>query len=125
MTELNQVYKCNVCGNIVEVLHTGQGQLVCCGENMELIKEKQEDEGLEKHVPVVEKTDNGVKVKVGSVPHPMIQEHYIEWIEAETVDGKIVKRFLKPGDVPEAGFCSKAEIASARAYCNIHGLWKS
>jgi len=124
MTKLNQVYKCNVCGNIVTVLHTGQGELVCCAQPMELIQEKKEDEGLEKHVPVVEKIEDGTKVKVGSEPHPMTDEHYIEWIEAKVVDGQIINRFLKPGDAPESRLCSKADVISARAYCNIHGLWK-
>ena len=91
---------------------------------MELIKEKQEDEGQEKHVPVVEKTDNGVKVKVGSVPHPMEDKLYIEWIESKTADGKVIKRFLKPGDAPESGLCNSSDAVSARAYCNVHGLWK-
>ncbi|NQU82393.1 MAG: desulfoferrodoxin [Parcubacteria group bacterium] len=125
MTQLNQIYKCNVCGNIVEVLHTGEGELVCCGQPMELLKEKQEDEAQEKHVPVVEKTDKGVKVKVGSTPHPMTEEHYIEWIEVETSDGRIGKKFLKSGDAPEAEFSPRVEVLEARAYCNIHGLWKS
>jgi superoxide reductase len=124
MAELNQVYKCNICGNIIELLHTGQGQLVCCGEPMELLVEKNQDEGSEKHVPVIEKTEKGYRVKVGSVPHPMEEAHYIEWIEI-MVDGKTYKKFLKPGDQPEVEFCLEAENVSARAYCNIHGLWKS
>jgi len=125
MTELNQIYKCNVCGNIVEVLHTGEGTLVCCGQNMELLKEKTQDEGQEKHVPVVENTDDSAKVKVGETPHPMTDEHYIEWIESTTIDGKRVKKFLKPGNEPKAKLCAEAKAVSARAYCNIHGLWKS
>lgn len=124
MTELKQVYKCNICGNIVEVLHTGVGELVCCGQPMELLKEKTEDVGQEKHVPVIEKTDKGVLVKVGSVPHPMEEEHHIEWIEI-IADGGVYRRFLKPGDRPEAEFCIKADSIQAREYCNIHGLWKS
>lgn len=124
MTELNQVYKCNICGNVVEVLHTGKGQLVCCGQPMELLKEKAEDEGQEKHVPVVEKADGGVKVKVSSVPHPMEEKHHIEWIEV-LAGGRVCRKFLKPGDAPEAVFGLGAERASARAYCNVHGLWKS
>jgi len=124
MTQLKQVYKCNVCGNIVEVLHTGVGQLVCCGQPMELLKEKTEEEGLEKHVPVIEKTETGVKVKIGSIPHPMEEKHYIEWVEI-IVDGKYCRKFLKPGDKPEAEFEVKAEKIEAREYCNIHGLWKS
>jgi len=124
MTELKQVYRCNVCGNIVEVLHAGVGQLVCCGQPMELLKEKTEDTGLEKHVPVIEKTDSGFRVKVGSIQHPMEENHYIEWIEL-IVDDKIYRRFLKPGEKPEAGFEIKAEKATSREYCSVHGLWKS
>jgi len=124
MTELKQVYKCNICGNIVEVLHTGVGKLVCCGEPMELLKEKVEDVGQEKHVPVIEKTETGIKVKVGSIPHPMEEKHYIEWIEV-TTDGVSYRKFLKPGDNPEAEFEIKAGKIEAREYCNIHGLWRS
>ena len=124
MTELRQIYKCNICGNVVEVLHTGVGQLVCCGQPMELLKEKTEDVGQEKHVPVIEKTATGVKVKVGSVPHPMEEKHFIEWIEI-IAGGRVYKKFLKPGMTPEAEFDVKAEKIKAREYCNIHGLWKS
>ncbi|MEE9322980.1 MAG: desulfoferrodoxin [Candidatus Aenigmarchaeota archaeon] len=124
MTEQNQVYKCNVCGNIVEVLHAGVGQLVCCGQPMELLKEKTEDEGQEKHVPVIEKTDSGIKVKVGSIPHPMEENHYIEWVEI-IADGEVYRKFLKPGENPEAEFGIKAENIEAREFCNVHGLWKS
>lgn len=124
MTELKQIYKCNVCGNIVEVLHAGVGQLVCCGQPMELLTEKTEDVGLEKHVPMIEKVGDKVKVKVGSVPHPMEQKHYIEWIEIIT-DGKTYRKFLKPEDKPEAEFEIIDEKIEAREYCNIHGLWKT
>ncbi len=134
MTELNQIYKCNKCGNIVEVLHVGGGQLVCCGGPMELLAEKTEDQGKEKHVPVIEKTEKGYKVKIGSIPHPMEEAHYIEWIEI-IADGKICRKFLKPGeasadakalaDKPEAEFYIEAENVTAREYCNVHGLWKS
>ena len=124
MTELKQIYRCNVCGNIVEMLHTGDGELVCCEEPMELLKENTEDEGREKHVPVIEKTETGIMVKVGSIPHPMEKEHYIEWIEI-IADKKVYRKFLKPGDKPEAEFCIEAEKVEAREYCNIHGLWKS
>ncbi len=124
MTAQKQIYKCNICGNVVEVLHAGVGQLVCCGQPMELLKEKSRDVGQEKHVPVMEKSDTGVKVKIGSVPHPMEEAHYIEWIEI-TADGKVCKKFLKPGDKPEAEFEVKAEKITAREYCNIHGLWRS
>ena len=124
MTELRQVYKCNVCGNIVEMLHNGVGKLVCCGQPMELQKEKTEDVGGEKHVPVIEKTESGVKVKVGSVSHPMEEKHYIEWIEV-IADGKVYRQFLKAGDKPEAEFMVKADSIEVREYCNVHGLWKS
>lgn len=121
MTELKQVYKCNVCGNIVEVLHTGVGELVCCGQPMELQTEKNTNEGKEKHVPVIEKVDeNTVKVKVGSVPHPMEEAHYIEWIELDNS-----KVYLKPNQAPEAEFKTTSQNPQARIYCNVHGLWKS
>jgi superoxide reductase len=123
MTEKNQVYKCNVCGNITEVLSTGVGELVCCGQPMELLVEKTQDQGAEKHVPVTEETDKGIKVKIGSVEHPMEDAHYIEWIEI-IVDGKSYKEFLKPGQKPEAEFCVSGENIIVRTYCNIHGLWK-
>ena len=124
MTIQKQVYKCNVCGNIVEVLHAGKGELVCCGQPMELLQEKTADVGLEKHVPVVEATDRGIKVKVGDVPHPMEEKHYIEWVEI-IADGDIHRKFLKPGDKPEAEFEIRPQKVSAREYCSIHGLWKS
>ncbi len=124
MTVQKQIYKCNICGNIVEVLHAGAGQLVCCGQPMELLKEKTEDVGKEKHVPVIEKTKERTLIKVGSVPHPMEEKHYIEWIEI-IADGVVYRKFLKLGDNPEAEFEIKAERIEAREYCNIHGLWKS
>lgn len=124
MTKLNQIYKCTKCGNIVEVLHAGEGELVCCGEPMAIQKENTVDAAAEKHVPVIEKTEKGIKVKVGSVPHPMEETHYIEWIEILT-DGKAYRKFLKPGDTPEAEFCVEAENITAREYCNLHGLWKT
>ena len=124
MTELRQIYKCNICGNIVDVLHSGVGQLVCCGQPMELLTEKTEDVGLEKHVPVIERVGNKVKVKVGSVQHPMEEKHYIEWIEI-IADSKTCRKFLKPGAKPEAEFETTAEKIEAKEYCNIHELWKS
>lgn len=124
MTKQLQVYKCEVCGNIVEVLHAGVGQLVCCDQPMKLMEENTVDAAREKHVPVVEKTADGFKVKVGSVPHPMEEKHYIEWIEL-IADGKAYRQFLKPGGTPEAVFCIKGDNITAREYCNIHGLWKS
>lgn len=120
-----QVYKCEVCGNIVEVLHGGDGDLVCCGENMKLLDEKSVDQGKEKHVPVVEKTDKGFKVKVGDVPHPMEEKHFIEWVELIDENGKAYRQFLKPGQAPEAVFCIDAQKVTAREHCNIHGMWKS
>jgi superoxide reductase len=123
MAEKLQVYKCNVCGNIVEVLHGGVGELVCCGKPMELLNEKTADAATEKHVPVIEKVDGGYKVKVGSVPHPMEEKHYIEWIEL-LADGKAYRQFLEPGSEPEAVFNVEADSVSAREYCNVHGLWK-
>lgn len=124
MTERNQVYKCPLCGNIVEVLHTGAGELVCCGQPMKLMAENTVDAAKEKHLPVVEKTAKGYKVSVGSVAHPMEEKHYIEWIEL-VADGEVHRRDLKAGDAPVAEFCVSAAIATARAYCNLHGLWKS
>lgn len=124
MTKVREIYKCNVCGNIVEVLHEGAGTLVCCGKPMEKLIEKTEDVGREKHVPVIEIKDNLIKVKVGSVAHPMEEKHYIEWIEL-IVDNKIYKKFLKPGEKPEAEFEAKGKKIEAREYCNLHGLWKS
>lgn len=124
MTVQKEVYRCNVCGNIVEVLHEGVGELVCCGQPMELLKEKSEDEGNEKHVPIIEKTENGYKVKVGSVPHPMEEKHYIEWIEI-IADGIAYRKFLNPGETPEATFSTDAANITAREYCNLHGLWKA
>jgi superoxide reductase len=123
MTERLQVYKCEICGNILEVLHEGQGELVCCGQPMMLLVEGAVDAAKEKHVPVVEKTAGGIKVKVGSAPHPMEEKHYIEWIEV-VVDGKAYRQFLKPGGAPEATFNIEAGQITAREYCNIHGLWK-
>ena len=124
MTQINQIYKCNLCGNIVQMLHAGAGELVCCGQPMELLLEKTEDAGLEKHVPVIEKTASGVRVKVGSIPHPMEKEHFIEWIEI-LVDGVNYRKFLKPEDKPEAEFCVEGKNIVAREHCNIHGLWKN
>jgi len=118
MTQKLEVYKCNVCGNITEVLHAGAGELVCCGQPMEKQIEKSEDEGQEKHLPVIE----GGVVKVGSAPHPMDKDHHIEWI-AVNANGKVLRKFLQPGDEPKAEFNIKS-ITSAREYCNIHGLWR-
>jgi len=123
MAERLQVYKCEHCGNIVEVLHGGAGELVCCGQPMVLLTENTVDAAREKHVPVVEKIDGGVKVSVGSVAHPMEENHYIEWIEL-LADGKAYRQFLEPGDAPEATFDIEADQVFAREFCNLHGLWR-
>ena len=124
MTELKQLHKCNVCGNIVEVLHTGQGKLVCCNQEMELLQEKTSDKGKEKHKPAIEKTETGFKIKVGLIEHPMEEGHHIEFIEAIS-NGKVYRRHLKPGDKPEAVFCIEADNIKARIYCNLHGAWQT
>lgn len=124
MAEKLEVYKCAACGNIIEVLHGGAGELVCCGEPMKLFTENTVDAAKEKHVPVIEKTADGYKVTVGSVAHPMEEKHWIEWIEL-VADGKAYRQFLNPGDAPEATFCIKADKVTAREYCNLHGLWKA
>jgi superoxide reductase len=124
MAEKLEVYKCEVCGNMVEVLHGGAGTLVCCGQDMVLLKANTTDAAQEKHVPVIEKTADGYKVKIGSVPHPMVAEHYIEWIEV-IADGTAYRKFLNPGDAPEADFKIDATEITAREYCNVHGLWKA
>ncbi|MFH1138747.1 MAG: desulfoferrodoxin [Pseudomonadota bacterium] len=125
MAELNQVYKCAKCGNIVCVLHGGAGELVCCGEPMKLMVENTVDAAKEKHVPVVEKTADGVKVKVGSVAHPMEEKHYIEWIQV-TAGDKTCLAFLKPGQAAEAFFKVDSSLPlTVREYCNLHGLWKA
>ena len=126
MAEKREVYKCDACGNIVEVLHGGPGALVCCGADMRQLFENTTDGAKEKHVPVIEKTDKGIKVKVGSVPHPMEEKHFIEWIEL-VADGKLFRQYLKPGAAPEATFCLCFEprTLEAREYCNLHGLWKA
>lgn len=124
MTKINQIYRCSVCGNIVEVLHEGNGQLVCCGQPMELLITKNTDVGFEKHVPIINKTETEIIITVGSVPHPMEETHYIELIEL-IADNKIYRQFLKAGDKAMAIFEIKADKITARAYCNIHGLWQS
>ncbi len=133
MTKLREIYKCNICGNVVEMVNEGQGELVCCGQPMEKLASKTTDQGQEKHVPVVEETGTcscgcencGIKVKVGSVAHPMEEKHYIKFIELLKKD-KVLRAELKPGMKPEADFCAKKEeIVEVREYCNIHGLWKA
>lgn len=124
MAQRLEVYKCELCGNIVEVLFGSDGQLVCCGQPMTLLVENTVDAAKEKHVPVIEKVDGGVKVKVGEVAHPMEEKHFIQWIEI-IADGKIYRQFLNPGDAPEATFNVVADQIAAREYCNLHGLWKA
>lgn len=124
MTEKLQIYKCDICGNIVEMLHAGEGELVCCGAPMKLFQENTVDAAKEKHIPVIEKIEGGFRIKVGSVDHPMEDKHYIEWIEAITEDGKVYRQFLHPGEKPEAVFKIDANKITAREYCNLHGLWK-
>jgi len=123
MREVLQILKCEICGNIVEMIHAGQGDPVCCGKTMKLFVENTVDAAKEKHVPVQEAVAGGLKVKVGAVPHPMEEKHYIEWVEI-LADGKAYRQFLKPGEAPEAFFPVQGEF-TAREYCNIHGLWKS
>ena len=125
MAEFRGIYKCEICGNVVEVLHEGVGALVCCGEEMKKMEEKTQDSSVEKHVPYIKKTEKGVIVKVGqNQDHPMEEKHYIEWIQI-LADGAAYRKFLKPGDKPQAKFEIKADKIGAREYCNVHGLWKS
>ncbi|MBD3260006.1 desulfoferrodoxin [Candidatus Woesearchaeota archaeon] len=125
MTQLNQVYKCEVCGNIVEILHTGVGELVCCNQPMTLQKEKTQDAELgEKHLPVIKKTEAGIAVKVGKKPHPMDDDHYVEWIQVYA-GGESHRKFLSPGEKAEVEFPVKDAHVEARAYCNKQGLWQS
>ena len=124
MAKQLEIYKCMLCGNLVEVEHGGDGELVCCGEPMKnMIAKEGADEGKEKHVPVIESVEGGIKVKVGNTAHPMEEKHYIEWIEI-MADGKAYRQFLKPGEVPEAVFNIKADGVTAREHCSVHGLWK-
>lgn len=122
MAKLNEIYKCNLCGNIVEVVHAGPGELVCCNAPMVLMAENTVDAAKEKHVPVIEIGASSITVKVGSVPHPMEAAHYIEWVEL-IADGKIYRQQLQPGQPPEATFPVIASKVTAREYCNLHGLW--
>ena len=126
MTKLLEIYKCEACGNIVEMLHGGKGELECCNQPMKLYEENTIDAAVEKHVPVFETNDKIVTVKVGSVAHPMVEEHYIEWIEIIDEAGKAYRQFLKPGEEPQAQFCvDAAGKLTVREYCNLHGLWKA
>ena len=125
MTKLNEIYTCTLCGNRVEVIKAGAGQLVCCGQPMKLEVAGTSDGAAEKHVPVIEKVPGGFKVKVGSVEHPSTEAHYIEWIELICSCGKVQRKYLKPGDKPEAVFTTECEQVTAREYCNLHGLWQA
>lgn len=125
MSKKNEIYSCEICGAMVEVINGGGGSLVCCNKPMTLVNENSVDAATEKHVPVVEKVDGGVKVKVGSVTHPMEDKHFIQWIEVITTDGAVLRKDLTPSDSPEAVFKIDGEIETVREYCNLHGLWKS
>ncbi len=123
-TQVTQVYKCTVCGNEVEVIGAGGGTLVCCKQSMELLAENTTDAAQEKHVPVIEQVEGGIKVKVGEVAHPMGDDHWIQWIEA-SVGGQTYRQSLAAGDPPEAVFPVQGEEVTVRALCNLHGLWKA
>lgn len=124
MAQALEIYKCEMCGNIIEVFHPGAGELVCCGAPMILQKENTVDASKEKHVPVIERGAGTVTVKVGSVPHPMESAHYIEWIEL-IADGKVYRAQLQPGQAPEATFPVSATDVKVREYCNLHGQWSA
>jgi superoxide reductase len=124
MAERLQVYRCAACGNVAEVLTAGAGNLVCCGQSMEHLAAKTADQGKEKHVPVIEKLNGGFKVKVGSIPHPMEEKHFIQWIEI-IADGKAYRHWFKPGQTPEAIFNLPVENVTAREHCNLHGVWEA
>ncbi|HBO17187.1 MAG: Desulfoferrodoxin [Candidatus Moranbacteria bacterium GW2011_GWE2_35_2-] len=125
VSEKNQIFRCNICGNIVETVNVGGAELVCCGQPMEFLVAKTEDQGMEKHIPVVEKIENGILVKIGEMAHPMQQQHYIQWIEILLKNGESCRKYLNHGDAPEAIFkIDESQIEGVREYCNVHGLWK-
>lgn len=124
MTKEKEIYRCPICGNIIEVLKVGGGPLVCCGKPMELIEENTQEAALEKHIPVIEKIEGGYRVSVGEVEHPMLEAHYIVWIEL-VAGNQLFRKYLKPGDKPVAEFMTDATDVYAREYCNLHGLWRS
>ncbi len=124
MSDQKYLYRCEVCGHIIEVVHAGIGQLVCCGQKMTHLEENSVDAAIEKHVPIIFRDDGGITVQIGSIEHPMTEEHYIEWIEI-IFDDRIGRQYLRPGDKPVARFNVKSTYVQARAYCNLHGLWKS
>lgn len=126
MIALKQLYYCAICGNVVEVLYAGAEALVCCGEPMQLLKENSVDAAKEKHVPVIEGNENSVTVKVGSIPHPMEEKHYIAFIELITKDDMVLRAELKPGMEPVAVFpIAMSNVLYAREFCNLHMLWKN
>jgi len=124
---LNQIYKCHICGNVVELVNVGGGQLVCCGQPMQVLEPKSIEEGTEKHMPVVTNDNGKVTVKIGSIPHPMEASHYITFVKLIEKSGKICRKYLNPTDLPQVEFSISpdSQIDSVRIYCNIHGLWKS
>ena len=124
MVARGEVYRCSVCGNIVELLHAGRGELVCCGKPMDRVEVRREGKGGEKHLPVVTVRDGVVAIKVGLIEHPMEKSHLIEWVELVT-DGVIVRRYLKPGEKPEVEFRVDVKHGRVRAYCSLHGLWET
>ncbi len=125
MTKLRELYQCEICGNVVEIVYEGAPALVCCGKPMVKLKAKTEDKGEEKHVPVVEETDNSIKVKIGSIEHPMEEKHYIKFIEVLT-EKEVMRVELMPGEAPEAKYRTpKSDVLEVREFCNIHGLWKN
>lgn len=125
MTQINQVYKCPICGNMVEIIHAGAGELVCCGQPMQLLVANSVDAAKEKHVPVVTRDNGKIKVQIGSVLHPMETAHFIEWIEV-SINDQNYRQYLKPGEQPQAEFNDLISgTLSVRAYCNLHGLWKA
>ncbi len=125
MTQLREVYRCNICGNVVEITHEGAPSLVCCNQSMVKLEARSEDAGEEKHVPLIEQSDSGIKVTVGAVSHPMEEKHYIKFIEVLTKE-KVLRTELEPGQTPQAQYCvSKSEVIEVREFCTIHGLWKN
>ena len=124
MTKMLEIYKCELCGNMTEVHHESGGTMVCCGQDMTHLEEKTADQTTEKHVPLIEAVEGGYKVTVGSTLHPMLETHYIEWVQLVT-EKQVLKQFLKPGDEPTAVFKTADKALYAREYCNLHSLWKS
>ena len=120
----SQVYYCEICGTVAEILEPGRAPIVHCGVPMVLLEEMTEGEGAEKHVPVIEKIDGGYKVTVGKVEHPMSRSHFIGFIDL-IHDGHVSRHYLEPGADPVATFMTDAKQVAARAWCNLHGLWKS